>query len=328
MASLQELTNRLKESITARNTAITGRNAALIEKFQAMNLTAIEILGKVRNLAGATDRFSEQMEAKEILLAGLRESLEQATTAQAEKQTRIDDLSRQLEAAIATGRDVEALRAEIERLNTSARESANTITGLTREIETSSREIQEIIANMNPPEDQEELQRLVAELEQHISEIDGALPEPVPAPAPAPAPAQAPAPAPAPAPEEPAPGAGMEMVPTPLGPAKNRPNAVAQREPTPQELAIINSVAPTPAEGAQRDALMNDPALADWRKRANPVQSRRRRGGYQYKTKKNKPFSASSSAAASSARRSTNSRRGFKKRGGSRKRRRVKALII
>ena len=323
MATLQELTNRLKESITARNTAITGRNAALIEKFQAMSLTAIEILGKVRNLAGATDRFREQMEEKEVLIAGLRESLEQATRDKAEKQTRIDELSRQLEAAIATGRDVEALRAEIERLNASARESANTITGLTREIENSSREIQEIIANMNPPEDQEELQRLVEELEQHIAEIDGALPEPAPPVDVIPAPVPAPAPAPAPAP-----GAGMEMVQTPLGPARNRPNAVAQREPTPQELAIINSVAPTPAEGARRDALMIDPALADWRKRAKPAHSRRLRGGYQYKTKKNKPFSASSSAAASSARRSTNSRRGFKKRGGSRKRRRVKALII
>jgi predicted nucleic acid-binding Zn-ribbon protein len=320
MATLQELTDRLKEGISARNTAITTRNTALVEKFKTMNLTAIEILGKVKNLAGNSDRFRELMEEKEILVSGLRESLEKATRDQAEKQGRIDDLSRQLEAALATGRDVEALIAEIEKLKVSARESTDKITALTKDIENSSREIQEIIVSMNPPEDQEELQRLIVDLEQNINEINAALPEPA-------------------SPVDVIPQATsaqrqkqvseLSMAPTPLAPAKKTPNVVVQREPTPQELNIINSLEPTPAEGARRDALMIDPALADWRKRERPAQSRRLRGGYQYKTKKYKHNTASVfSAPSSSARRSTNSRRGFKKQGGSRRRRRVKAVII
>jgi len=318
MASLQDLTNQLKQSIIDRNSLISARDSALVEKLKAMNKTAVEILNKVKNLSNSSDNFRQQLAAKEVEITALKETLENTTRDQNEKQKKIDELSMQLEKAQAEGQNADALKAEIAQLQTDARNNSDKIGALTKEITDSAQEIQKIIADINSPENQEELKRLIDELEKYINDINAALPEPAPAIALSPGQGRAQ--------EEVIEGSNLAS--SASIPRKKREPIFPQRVPTPEELQIINNPMPTPAEAAQRKALMDNPSLNEWRKN-NTTNSTMRRGGYIYKTRKNKANSGSwSNAPSSSARRSTNSRRGFKKQGGSRRRRRVKAVII
>ena len=181
MANLLALANQLKDGIAAKNTGIISTNKGLANKINAMNKTAEEILKKVRNFSTNSQTLQQNIKTQANEIAALKQQLEAAGKEQARKQDQITELQKQLAESQGQGKEADVLKAQLVQLQQEATASQNKIQELTKEIADSSEEDRGLLSSLTSPEavqSQDDLDRLINELEGHINAINGALPPP------------------------------------------------------------------------------------------------------------------------------------------------------
>lgn len=181
MSNLLALANQLKDGIAAKNTGIISTNKGLANKINAMNKTAEEILKKVRNFSTNSQTLQQNIKTQANEIAALKQQLEAAGKEQARKQDQITELQKQLAESQGQGKEVDVLKAQLAQLQQEATASQNKIQELTKELVDSSEEVRGLLSSLTSPEavqSQEDLDRLINELEGHINDINGALPPP------------------------------------------------------------------------------------------------------------------------------------------------------
>lgn len=264
--NLLRLASELKDKITSKKTTIDTANAQLVERVTQMNQVAEQILAKVGNLTVGSATLQQNIDTQARQITDLTRELEETRQLHQEKQRQIDELNTNLAEANGRGEQAGAIRTQLDQLQTETDASRQKITTLTQEIEQSSNIIQEMIGSIDAQQleqGQTDLTNLTAELSQHIDAINAAIPGAVAPPVVQPPVVQPPVVQP--------PVVQPPVVPPPVvqPPAARPSKQPIQRDPTPQEMEIINKADPSLQEATERNRIMSDPTLAAWRKK-NP----------------------------------------------------------
>jgi predicted nucleic acid-binding Zn-ribbon protein len=173
------LANELKDKITAKKTTINTNNAQLIQQVTGMNNVAEQILGKVGNLNTSAQTLQQNIDAQARQIAELTRELEETRQRHETKRGEIDAINTSLAEAQGRGAESEALKGQLQQLQTEADTSRQRIAELTQQIEQTSGTIQEMIGSIDAQQieqGQTELTNLTTELGQHIDAINAALP--------------------------------------------------------------------------------------------------------------------------------------------------------
>jgi len=175
-AQLNALTtyaNQIRTAAVTKNRNIAAFNNSLKDRIRILDNLSEEILRKLRAMGGRGADFQRVIDEQGRQIADLNRRMREAADAQAAATAQVADLTRQLNEARARGGDVDALTRQLADLQTQYQNNLDELDALNQGITAANNIIADALAQLNAPDDNAELQALLAQLERHINEING-----------------------------------------------------------------------------------------------------------------------------------------------------------
>jgi len=175
-AQLNALTayaTQIRTAAITKNRNIAAFNNSLKDRIRVLDNLSEEILRKLRAMGGRGADFQRVIDEQGRQIADLNRRMREAADAQAAATAQVADLTRQLNEARARGGEVDALTRQLADLQGQYQTGLDEIDALNQGITAANNIIAEALAQLNAPDDNAELQALLAQLERHINEING-----------------------------------------------------------------------------------------------------------------------------------------------------------